>query len=150
LQGQEKNDQRDDGHGRTRDDQRVEAAVAGTLGQERPQAERDRILALVGEHDEGQQENPVLPGCYPDPSICRVGEDFYLVTSSFAYYPGIPLFHSRDLVRWRQLTHVLNRPGLLPLEGLDVSDGVWGPRPSATTTARSTWSPRWPGIGAGP
>ncbi|MFI7232679.1 glycoside hydrolase family 43 protein [Nonomuraea angiospora] len=71
--------------------------------------------------------NPVLPGCYPDASICRVGEDFYLVTSSFAYFPGLPLFHSRDLVRWRQLTHVLDRPGLLPLEGLDVSDGIWAP-----------------------
>lgn len=71
--------------------------------------------------------NPVLTGCYPDPSICRVGEDFYLVTSSFAYYPGIPLFHSRDLVRWRQLTHVLNRPEQLPLAGLDVSDGIWAP-----------------------
>ncbi|AQZ63968.1 Beta-xylosidase [[Actinomadura] parvosata subsp. kistnae] len=71
--------------------------------------------------------NPVLPGCHPDPSICRVGADFYLVTSSFAYYPGLPLFHSRDLVRWRRLTHVLNRPGQLPLQGLDVSDGVWAP-----------------------
>ncbi|MBF8189652.1 glycoside hydrolase family 43 protein [Nonomuraea sp. K274] len=71
--------------------------------------------------------NPVLPGCHPDPSICRVGADFYLVTSSFAYYPGLPLFHSRDLVRWRQLTHVLNRPGQLPLRGLDVSDGIWAP-----------------------
>ncbi|WP_431926100.1 glycoside hydrolase family 43 protein [Nonomuraea jabiensis] len=71
--------------------------------------------------------NPVLPGCYPDASICRVGEDFYLVTSSFTYFPGLPLFHSRDLVRWRQLTHVLDRPGLLALEGLDVSDGVWAP-----------------------
>jgi alpha-N-arabinofuranosidase len=71
--------------------------------------------------------NPVLPGSYPDPSICRVGADFYLVTSSFAYYPGIPLFHSRDLVTWRQLTHVLDRPGQLPLTGLDVSDGIWAP-----------------------
>ncbi|MEU7742587.1 glycoside hydrolase family 43 protein [Nonomuraea sp. NPDC049158] len=71
--------------------------------------------------------NPVLPGCYPDPSICRAGEDFYLVTSSFAYFPGIPLFHSRDLVSWRQLTHVLDRPSLLSLEGLDVSDGIWAP-----------------------
>ncbi|MFC5830349.1 glycoside hydrolase family 43 protein [Nonomuraea insulae] len=71
--------------------------------------------------------NPILPGCHPDPSICRVGEDFYLVTSSFAYYPGLPLFHSRDLVRWQQLTHVLNRPGQLPLQGLDVSDGIWAP-----------------------
>ncbi|MEU8144305.1 glycoside hydrolase family 43 protein [Nonomuraea sp. NPDC048901] len=71
--------------------------------------------------------NPVLPGCYPDPSICRAGEDFYLVTSSFAYFPGIPLFHSRDLVSWRQLTHVLDRPSPLSLEGLDVSDGIWAP-----------------------
>jgi alpha-N-arabinofuranosidase len=71
--------------------------------------------------------NPVLPGCHPDPSICRAGADFYLVTSSFAYYPSIPLFHSRDLVEWRQLTHVLNRPGQLALDGLDVSDGVWAP-----------------------
>lgn len=71
--------------------------------------------------------NPVLTGCYPDPSICRVGDDFYLVTSSFAYYPGIPLFHSRDLVGWRQLTHVLNRPEQLALDGLDVSDGIWAP-----------------------
>ncbi|NUW41270.1 glycoside hydrolase family 43 protein [Nonomuraea rhodomycinica] len=71
--------------------------------------------------------NPVLPGCYPDPSICRAGDDFYLVTSSFAYFPGIPLFHSRDLVSWRQLTHVLDRPGPLSLEGLDVSDGIWAP-----------------------
>ncbi|HEX6355664.1 glycoside hydrolase family 43 protein [Actinophytocola sp.] len=71
--------------------------------------------------------NPVLPGSHPDPSICRVGADFYLVTSSFAYYPGIPLFHSRDLVHWRQLTHVLNRPEQLPLNGLDVSDGIWAP-----------------------
>jgi xylan 1,4-beta-xylosidase len=71
--------------------------------------------------------NPVLPGCYPDPSVCRVGEDFYLVASSFAYYPGIPLFHSRDLVGWRQFTHVLNRPEQLSLAGLDVSDGIWAP-----------------------
>nr|AXL05839.1 alpha-N-arabinofuranosidase [uncultured bacterium] len=71
--------------------------------------------------------NPVLPGNYPDPSVCRVGADFYLVTSSFAYYPGIPLFHSRDLVGWRQLTHVLDRPEQLPLAGLDVSDGIWAP-----------------------
>ncbi|GAA2888459.1 glycoside hydrolase family 43 protein [Streptosporangium fragile] len=71
--------------------------------------------------------NPVLPGCHPDPSICRVGADFYLVTSSFAYYPALPVFHSGDLVHWRQLTHVLNRPGQLPLQGLDVSDGVWAP-----------------------
>ena len=42
-------------------------------------------------------KNPLLSGFYPDPSICRVGEDYYLVTSSFVYYPGLPIFHSRDL-----------------------------------------------------
>ena len=45
-------------------------------------------------------KNPVLSGFYPDPSICRVGEDYYMVNSSFAYFPGIPVFHSRDLAHW--------------------------------------------------
>jgi len=53
--------------------------------------------------------NPVLPGFHPDPSVCRVGSDFYLVTSSFEYFPGVPIFHSRDLVHWRPLGHVLER-----------------------------------------
>ena len=45
-------------------------------------------------------QNPILKGFYPDPSICRVGEDYYLVNSSFSYFPGVPLFHSRDLGHW--------------------------------------------------
>ena len=52
---------------------------------------------------------PILPGFYPDPTICRVGEDYYLVNSSFEYFPGAPLWHSRDLVSWTQLGHVLDR-----------------------------------------
>ncbi|MBN2371890.1 MAG: glycoside hydrolase family 43 protein [Vicinamibacteria bacterium] len=71
--------------------------------------------------------NPVLAGFYPDPSVCRVGEDYYLVTSSFSYFPGVPLFHSRDLVRWTQLGHVLSRPSQLKLDGLQVSEGVFAP-----------------------
>jgi len=59
--------------------------------------------------------NPVLPGFYPDPSICRVEDDYYLVTSSFAYFPGIPVFHSKDLVNWRQIGHVLDRKSQLDL-----------------------------------
>ena len=55
--------------------------------------------------------NPILAGFYPDPSIERVGEDYYLVNSSFAYFPGIPLFHSRDLVTWTQIGNVIDRPG---------------------------------------
>jgi len=61
--------------------------------------------------------NPVIPGFYPDPSVCRVGSDFYLVTSSFEYFPGVPVFKSRDLVQWKQIGHCLNRPEQLPLEG---------------------------------
>jgi xylan 1,4-beta-xylosidase len=71
--------------------------------------------------------NPVLPGFYPDPSVCRVGGDFYLVTSSFEYFPGVPIFHSRDLVNWRQLGYCLNRPSQLPLSGATASGGVWAP-----------------------
>jgi xylan 1,4-beta-xylosidase len=71
--------------------------------------------------------NPVIPGFHPDPSVCRVGEDYYLVTSSFEYFPGVPIFHSRDLVHWRQLGHVLDRPAQLPLERAKASDGIYAP-----------------------
>ncbi|RXJ00621.1 glycoside hydrolase family 43 protein [Anaerobacillus alkaliphilus] len=72
-------------------------------------------------------QNPILPGFYPDPSICRVAEDYYLVTSSFAYFPGVPIFHSRDLVNWQQIGHVLDRPSQLPLDGQGVSRGIFAP-----------------------
>ncbi len=72
--------------------------------------------------------NPILSGFYPDPSICRKGEDYFLVCSSFAYYPGVPIFHSRDLVHWTSLGHVLNRPSQLQLkEGLRLSGGIYAP-----------------------
>jgi len=71
--------------------------------------------------------NPVLPGFHPDPSVCRVGRDFYLVTSSFEYFPGAPIFHSRDLVHWKQLGHCLDRPSQLPLAGARASGGIWAP-----------------------
>ena len=57
--------------------------------------------------------NPILPGMYPDPSICRVGADFYLVNSSFEYFPGVPIVRSRDLVNWTQIGHVLTRESQL-------------------------------------
>ncbi|MCA9955473.1 MAG: glycoside hydrolase family 43 protein [Ardenticatenaceae bacterium] len=72
-------------------------------------------------------QNPIIPGFYPDPSICRVGEDYYLVTSTFEYFPGLPIFHSRDLVNWRQIGHVLDRPSQLPLDGLKASRGLYAP-----------------------
>jgi alpha-N-arabinofuranosidase len=71
--------------------------------------------------------NPVIPGYYPDPSICRVGQDYYLVTSTFEYFPGVPVFHSRDLANWRQIGHCLTRPSQLPLEGCRSSGGIFAP-----------------------
>jgi len=53
--------------------------------------------------------NPVIPGFYPDPSVCRVGDDYYLVNSSFEYFPGVPVFHSKDLVNWEQIGHCIYR-----------------------------------------
>jgi xylan 1,4-beta-xylosidase len=53
--------------------------------------------------------NPILAGFFPDPSICKVGEDYYLVNSTFAYFPGIPVFHSKDLVNWELIGHVMDR-----------------------------------------
>jgi alpha-N-arabinofuranosidase len=72
-------------------------------------------------------QNPILPGFYPDPSICRVNDDYYLVTSSFACFPGVPIFHSKDLVHWRQIGHVLDRPSQLPLDGAGHSQGIFAP-----------------------
>jgi hypothetical protein len=69
--------------------------------------------------------NPILQGCYPDPSICRVGEDYYLVTSTFEYFPGLPIFHSRDLVHGRQIGHVLERASQLPLQSVRASGGLY-------------------------
>ncbi|MFD4557659.1 glycoside hydrolase family 43 protein [Streptomyces sp. NPDC058469] len=72
--------------------------------------------------------NPVIGGFHPDPSVCRVGEDYYLVCSSFEYFPGVPLFHSRDLVHWRQLGNVLDRPSQLDLpDDTPASAGIYAP-----------------------
>jgi alpha-N-arabinofuranosidase len=71
--------------------------------------------------------NPVIRGFHPDPSICRVGNDYYLANSSFEYYPGVPIFHSRDLVNWRQIGHALTRPSQLDLSGLKSSQGIYAP-----------------------
>lgn len=75
----------------------------------------------------GSYRNPILPGFYPDPSITRAGDKFYLVNSTFAYFPGIPVFESSDLVHWKLLGHVLDRPKQLRFEGLRISRGVFAP-----------------------
>jgi alpha-N-arabinofuranosidase len=69
--------------------------------------------------------NPIIPGFCPDPSICRVDEDYYLVTSTFEYFPGLPIFHSRDLVHWRQIGHVLDRPSQLARDAIRPSGGLY-------------------------
>jgi len=75
----------------------------------------------------GTFRNPILSGCYPDPSICRVDEDYYLVTSTFEYFPGLPIFHSRDLIHWNQIGHVLDRPSQLDLDEIRPSAGLYAP-----------------------
>jgi xylan 1,4-beta-xylosidase len=64
-------------------------------------------------------QNPVIPGFWSDPSVCRVGEDYYLVTSTFEYFPGVPVFHSKDLVNWEQIGYCIDRPTQLP-RGLNI------------------------------
>lgn len=76
---------------------------------------------------DGQFRNPVLAGFYPDPSVTRAGEDYYLVTSTFAYFPGIPVFKSRDLVSWTQIGNVIDRKGMLDFGNLGLSRGVFAP-----------------------
>jgi len=71
--------------------------------------------------------NPILPGFNPDPSIVRVGEDYYIATSTFEWYPGVQIYHSRDLIHWRLLTRPLRRPSQLNMLGDPDSCGVWAP-----------------------
>ncbi|TCW60358.1 glycoside hydrolase family 43 protein [Treponema sp. J25] len=71
--------------------------------------------------------NPVYPGFHPDPSVIRVGNDFYLVNSTFHYYPGIVISHSRDLVHWRPIGHVWTRSDWLDIRGLMDGRGFWAP-----------------------
>lgn len=72
-------------------------------------------------------KNPILSGFYPDPSICRAGEDYYIVNSSFVYAPGVPIFHSRDLAHWEQIGNILDRPEQLPVKGSEISQGIYAP-----------------------
>lgn len=74
-----------------------------------------------------EYRNPILQGFYPDPSITRVGDDYYLVTSTFAWFPGIPIFRSKDLVNWTQIGNAIDRPSQLKFEKLGLSRGVFAP-----------------------
>ncbi|MEO6218222.1 MAG: glycoside hydrolase family 43 protein [Sphingomonas sp.] len=71
--------------------------------------------------------NPILQGFYPDPSILRVGGDYYLVNSSFSYFPGLPIFRSRDLVSWTQIGNAIDRPGQFDFKQIGLSRGIFAP-----------------------
>ena len=71
--------------------------------------------------------NPILKGFYPDPSVCEAEGKFYLACSSFQYFPGVPLFESRDLVNWTQIGHVLTRESQVKLDRVPSSGGVFAP-----------------------
>lgn len=85
------------------------------------------LLTLFATFSWAQYRNPVIPGYHPDPSICRVGDDYYLVNSSFEYFPGVPLYHSRDLVNWTLVGNVLDRESQLPLKGASSWLGIYAP-----------------------
>lgn len=87
----------------------------------------DEIKIIEPHHTITMFQNPIIPGFYPDPSICRVEDDYYLVTSSFEYFPGVPIFHSRDLVHWHQIGYCLTRKSQLNLDHAAISGGVYAP-----------------------
>ena len=86
--------------------------------------------------------NPILRGYHPDPSIIRVGEDYYVATSTFEWWPGVRLHHSRDLIRWELIEYPLNRVSQLDLRGVGLSQGIWAPV-SPMTRGHFIWSIRW-------
>jgi alpha-N-arabinofuranosidase len=86
------------------------------------------LLAVtsIGMADESGEyfSNPIIPGFAPDPSIVRVGEDFYLINSTFEYFPGIPVYHSTDLINWELISYALHDSSQAELSGLKSSDGI--------------------------
>ena len=112
------------------------AAVFATAAFAQENADANQPQAEVKTHG---YRNPVLPGFYPDPSVCRVGDDYYMVNSSFCYFPGVPVHHSKDLIHWEQIGHssrVPRRPACRTSGPGTASTR----RRFATMMARSTWS----------
>ena len=83
-------------------------------------------LSCFSQNQQGYQ-NPVIPGFYPDPSVCSVGDEYYLVASSFQYFPSVPLFHSKDLIHWEQIGNCLTRPSQVSLQGASIWGGIYAP-----------------------
>ncbi|WP_024462178.1 glycoside hydrolase family 43 protein [Marinimicrobium sp. LS-A18] len=76
---------------------------------------------------EGEFRNPIISGYAPDPTVARVGDDYYVVTSSFTHFPGLPIYHSKDLVNWTQIGNAIDRPDQFDYKGLEVSRGIFAP-----------------------
>src|SRR5580658_8719751 len=72
-------------------------------------------------------QNPILGGFYPDPSILRIGEDYYIANSTFEFFPAVPIHHSRDLIHWHLIGHALTRTSQVDLAGIGDSGGIWAP-----------------------
>lgn len=83
-------------------------------------------MSCMAQNTQGYQ-NPIIPGFHPDPSVCRADDGYYLVTSSFQYFPGVPLYYSKDLVHWEQIGHCLTRPSQLPLHDASTKGGIYAP-----------------------
>jgi alpha-N-arabinofuranosidase len=75
----------------------------------------------------GDYRNPIIPGFHPDPSLVRVGKDYYLVNSTFGWFPSLPIYHSRDLVTWQQIGNAINRPGMVDIESVGINRGLFAP-----------------------
>lgn len=72
-------------------------------------------------------KNPILPGFNPDPCICRKGDDYYMAVSTFEWFPGIPIYHSKDMKNWELYTHVLTDDEKVDLKKLPSAKGIWAP-----------------------
>jgi len=101
------------------------AAVSGTYSQDTVPAKQRRtppafsmnvtpFTAVTDPKEPVTYHNPVIPGFFSDPSVCRASEDYYLVTSTFEYFPAVPVFHSKDLVNWEMIGYCIDRTTQLP------------------------------------
>lgn len=98
------------------------------LAHRRPDRDIEEYFAgVTGMCYEDTYHNPVRTGMFPDPSIVRVGEDYYMVNSSFIFFPCIPISHSRDLIHWRIIGHAITEPSWAELDGLEGGRGYWAP-----------------------
>lgn len=82
-------------------------------------------VATSADPELGIYNNPIIPGSNPDPSIVRTKDGFFLITSSFDYFPGLPIYHSTDLIKWTLISHVLTRRSQLDIRSVEVGGGVW-------------------------